>query len=117
MTLSKRAESLTGSHGSPTWQKTTTAIANRMLNPVILPAEAATSRPPGTPTRTRHRRFGSTRWFISVYPRSAASSPRPSPASSTAAHLEEVADDFGLGIDAVRWAQSYELSQRACAAA
>ena len=29
------------------------------------------------------------------------------------ASLEEVADDFGLGIDAVRWAQSYELSQRA----
>ena len=29
------------------------------------------------------------------------------------ASLEEVADDFGLDIDAVRWAQSYELSQRA----
>jgi hypothetical protein len=26
------------------------------------------------------------------------------------ASLEEVADDFGLDIDAVRWAQSYELS-------
>ena len=29
------------------------------------------------------------------------------------ASLEEVAGDFGLEIDAVRWAQSYELSQRA----
>ena len=29
------------------------------------------------------------------------------------ASLEEAADDFGLDIDAVRWAQSYELSQRA----
>jgi uncharacterized protein (DUF433 family) len=29
------------------------------------------------------------------------------------ASVEEVADDFGLDIDAVRWAQSYELSQRA----
>jgi hypothetical protein len=29
------------------------------------------------------------------------------------ASLEEVAGDFGLDIDAVRWAQSYELSQRA----
>jgi uncharacterized protein (DUF433 family) len=29
--------------------------------------------------------------------------------------LEEVADDFGLDIDAVRWAQSYELSQHAAA--
>lgn len=29
------------------------------------------------------------------------------------ASLEEVAGDLGLGIDAVRWAQSYELSQRA----
>ena len=33
----------------------------------------------------------------------------------TAEHLEEVADDFGLDIDAVRWAQSYELSQHAAA--
>jgi uncharacterized protein (DUF433 family) len=31
------------------------------------------------------------------------------------ASLEEVAGDFGLGLDAVRWAQSYELSQRAAA--
>ena len=31
------------------------------------------------------------------------------------ASLEEVADDFGLDLDAVRWAQSYELSQRAAA--
>jgi uncharacterized protein (DUF433 family) len=31
------------------------------------------------------------------------------------ASLEEVAEDFGLDIDAVRWAQSYELSQRAAA--
>jgi uncharacterized protein (DUF433 family) len=31
------------------------------------------------------------------------------------ASLEEVAGHFGLGIDAVRWAQSYELSQRAAA--
>jgi len=31
------------------------------------------------------------------------------------ASIEEVADDFGLDIDAVRWAQSYELSQRAAA--
>jgi uncharacterized protein (DUF433 family) len=31
------------------------------------------------------------------------------------ASLEEVADDFGLDIDAVRWAQSYELSQHAAA--
>lgn len=29
------------------------------------------------------------------------------------ASLEEVAGDFCLDIDAVRWAQSYELSQRA----
>ena len=29
------------------------------------------------------------------------------------ASLEEVAGDFGLEIDAVRWAQSYELPQRA----
>ena len=29
------------------------------------------------------------------------------------ASLEEVAEDFGLDLDAVRWAQSYELSQRA----
>jgi uncharacterized protein (DUF433 family) len=29
------------------------------------------------------------------------------------ASLEEVAGDFGLDLDAVRWAQSYELSQRA----
>jgi len=33
------------------------------------------------------------------------------------ASAEEVAEDFGLGIDVVRWAQSYELSQRARAAA
>ena len=33
------------------------------------------------------------------------------------ASLAEVADDFGLDIDTVRWAQSYELSQRARAAA
>jgi hypothetical protein len=33
----------------------------------------------------------------------------------TAEPLEEVADDFGLDIDAVRWAQSYELSQHAAA--
>ena len=31
------------------------------------------------------------------------------------ASLEEVADDFGLEIDVVRWAQSYELSQHAAA--
>jgi len=31
------------------------------------------------------------------------------------ASLEEVAGDFGLDLDAVRWAQSYELSQRAAA--
>ncbi len=31
------------------------------------------------------------------------------------ASLEEVAEDFGLDLDAVRWAQSYELSQRATA--
>jgi uncharacterized protein (DUF433 family) len=31
------------------------------------------------------------------------------------APLEEVAEDFGLDLDAVRWAQSYELSQRAAA--
>jgi uncharacterized protein (DUF433 family) len=31
------------------------------------------------------------------------------------ASLEEVAEDFGLDIDVVRWAQSYELSQRAAA--
>jgi uncharacterized protein (DUF433 family) len=31
------------------------------------------------------------------------------------ASLEEVAEDFGLGIDVVRWAQSYELSQHAAA--
>jgi uncharacterized protein (DUF433 family) len=31
------------------------------------------------------------------------------------ASLEEAADDFGLELDAVRWAQSYELSQRAAA--
>jgi hypothetical protein len=31
------------------------------------------------------------------------------------ASLEEVAEDYGLGIDVVRWAQSYELSQRAAA--
>ena len=31
------------------------------------------------------------------------------------ASLEEVAEDFGLDLDAVRWAQSYELSQRAAA--
>ena len=31
------------------------------------------------------------------------------------AYLGEVAGDFGLDIDAVRWAQSYELSQRAAA--
>ena len=29
--------------------------------------------------------------------------------------LEEVAEDFGLDPDAVRWAQSYELSQLASA--
>lgn len=29
------------------------------------------------------------------------------------ASLEEAAEDFGLDLDAVRWAQSYELSQRA----
>lgn len=28
------------------------------------------------------------------------------------ASLDEVADDFGLDMDAVRWAQSYELSER-----
>jgi uncharacterized protein (DUF433 family) len=31
------------------------------------------------------------------------------------ASLEEVAEDFGLGVDVVRWAQSYELSQHAAA--
>jgi uncharacterized protein (DUF433 family) len=31
------------------------------------------------------------------------------------ASFEEVAEDFGLDIDAVRWVQSYELSQRAAA--
>ena len=31
------------------------------------------------------------------------------------ASLEEVAEDFGLDIDVVRWAQSYELSQHAAA--
>jgi uncharacterized protein (DUF433 family) len=31
------------------------------------------------------------------------------------ASLEEAAEDFGLAVDAVRWAQSYELSQRAAA--
>jgi uncharacterized protein (DUF433 family) len=31
------------------------------------------------------------------------------------ASLEEVAEDFGLDLDAVQWAQSYELSQRAVA--
>jgi len=31
------------------------------------------------------------------------------------ASLEEVAEDFGLDPDAVRWAQSYELSQLASA--
>jgi uncharacterized protein (DUF433 family) len=31
------------------------------------------------------------------------------------ASLEEVAEDFGLDLDAVRWAQSYELSQHAAA--
>jgi uncharacterized protein (DUF433 family) len=29
------------------------------------------------------------------------------------ASLEKAAEDFGLDLDAVRWAQSYELSQRA----
>jgi hypothetical protein len=29
--------------------------------------------------------------------------------------VEEVAEDFGLDTDAVRWAQSYELSQHAAA--
>jgi uncharacterized protein (DUF433 family) len=33
------------------------------------------------------------------------------------ASLEEVAEDFGLDLDAVRWAQSYELSQHAAASA
>ena len=32
-------------------------------------------------------------------------------------YLEKVADDFDLDMDVVRWAQSYELSQRARAAA
>jgi hypothetical protein len=41
MILSERAESWTGSHRSPTWQKTTAAIANRLLHPVSLPAESA----------------------------------------------------------------------------
>jgi uncharacterized protein (DUF433 family) len=31
------------------------------------------------------------------------------------AYLEQAADDFGLDLDAVRWAHSYELSQRAAA--
>ena len=31
------------------------------------------------------------------------------------ASLEEIAGDFGLDLDAVRWAQSYELPQRAVA--
>jgi uncharacterized protein (DUF433 family) len=31
------------------------------------------------------------------------------------ASVEEVAEDFGLSLDAVRWAQSYELSQHAAA--
>ena len=31
------------------------------------------------------------------------------------ASLEEVAEDFGLDLDAVQWAQSYELSQHAAA--
>jgi uncharacterized protein (DUF433 family) len=31
------------------------------------------------------------------------------------ASLEEVAEDFGLDIDTVRWAQGYELLQRAAA--
>ncbi len=31
------------------------------------------------------------------------------------ASLGEVAEDFGLDMDTVRWAQSYELSQRAAA--
>jgi len=31
------------------------------------------------------------------------------------ASLEEVTEDFGLDLDPVRWAQSYELSQRAAA--
>jgi uncharacterized protein (DUF433 family) len=31
------------------------------------------------------------------------------------ASVEEVADDFGLDLDAVRWAHSYELAQRAVA--
>jgi uncharacterized protein (DUF433 family) len=32
------------------------------------------------------------------------------------ASIEEVAEDFGLGLDAVRWAQSYELAQLAATA-
>ena len=32
-----------------------------------------------------------------------------------AASVEEVAEDFGLDVDAVRWAHSYELSQHAVA--
>jgi uncharacterized protein (DUF433 family) len=31
------------------------------------------------------------------------------------ASLEEVAEDFGLDMDTLRWAQTYELSQRAAA--
>jgi len=31
------------------------------------------------------------------------------------ASVEEVAEDFGLNVDAVRWAHSYELSQHAAA--
>ncbi len=31
------------------------------------------------------------------------------------ASIEEVAEDFGLDLEAVRWAHSYELAQRAVA--
>jgi uncharacterized protein (DUF433 family) len=89
-----------------------------MLNPVILPAEAATSRPPGTATRTRASP-------VRVNPLGYFGVPAVGGISTEAiagqfdggASLEEVADDFGLGIDAVRWARSNELPQRACAAA
>ena len=73
-----------------------------------------TSRRPGARTRIRSRRSGSTRWSVSGCPRSGGISTEAIAGElDGGASLEEVADDFGLDIDAVRWAQSYELSQRA----
>jgi hypothetical protein len=77
------------------------------LDPVD-PPQAASGCPQELPDREHRGPFGK-RGDLKVAVAVAQQAPQRQ------ASLEEAADNFGLDIDAVRWAQSYELSQHAAA--